>query len=271
VSAAAFRPFPSFPRSAVCRTVLVFLFAALSAFGQVHQGRQLVEASLLADTTAIVPGEPFQAGLLLKMAPGWHTYWEYSGDAGLPTTIDWKLPPGFVAGPIQWPAPEAKLEPGNIQTYAYSGRVLLITTITPPTDISGNVTLSARADWLVCEDICIPGGAEVSLALPVEKSAVPAHAALFEEFRSRLPSEQPPPYPLEWSRNGDTLRLEVRNLPVETPFALFPLPSENQTVGHPAIVFPSILEISAQGPFRGVLAVGDGPARRAWYVSEPSS
>ncbi len=271
MSAAALRPPPWFFRSAIRRALVLFLAAAIPAFGQIHQGRQLVEASLLADTTAVVPGQPFQAGLLLTMAPGWHTYWQYSGDAGLPTTIDWKLPPGFVAGPIQWPAPEAKLEPGDIQTYAYSDRVLLITEITPPTEISGNITLAAQADWLVCEDICIPGGAQVSLELPVSKNATPAHAALFEEFRSQLPSDQPPPYALEWSRNGDTLRLEVRGVPAGTPIALFPLPAENQTVGHPAMVSPSILEISARGPLRGVLSVGEGPARRAWYVSEAPS
>jgi thiol:disulfide interchange protein DsbD len=254
--------------AAVLRAFLLLAYTALSAFAQPQQERQLVEAELLADTRAIVAGQPFHAGLLLKMAPGWHTYWEYSGDAGLPTKIDWKLPPGFEAGPIEWPAPEAKLEPGGIQTYAYSDRVLLMAKITPPADVSGTVTLAAKADWLVCEDICIPGGAEVSMELPVASSATPANVALFEEFRSRLPSNQPPPYALEWSRNGDILRLEVSGAPEGEPLALFPLPSENQSVGHPVAVSPSELEISAKGPFRGVLAVGEGPSRRAWYVSD---
>jgi thiol:disulfide interchange protein DsbD len=128
-------------------TIALRLALALSFFGfavspvsaQLHGGKTLVKASLLADTTAIVPGQPFQVGLLLEMAPGWHTYWEYSGDSGLPTTIDWSLPPGFATSAIQWPVPEAKVEPGNIQVYAYSGRVLLLTTITPPSDASGNV------------------------------------------------------------------------------------------------------------------------------------
>ncbi len=41
-----------------------------AAHGQKFDGRELVEAKLLADTTAVVPGKPFTAGLLLKMAPG---------------------------------------------------------------------------------------------------------------------------------------------------------------------------------------------------------
>ena len=56
------------------------------ARAQVFKGVELVKASLLADTGAVAPGKPFTVGLRLKMAPRWHTYWENSGDAGLPTT-----------------------------------------------------------------------------------------------------------------------------------------------------------------------------------------
>jgi len=249
----------------------IFVVAVIPIRAQPNQGTPLVQAQLLADTTAIVPGQPFQAGLLLEMAEGWHTYWEYSGDAGLPTSIEWQLPPGFSAGPIEWPAPESKLEPGDIQTYAYSGRVLLLTTITPTAEMSGNITLQAKVDWLVCKETCIPGGAEVELTLPVTANALPANAALFEEFRAQLPSEKLPPYPLSWKRTANQLTLEVGEIPADTPLALFPLPAENQNVGHPEFIPPSTLRIECQGDFRGVLAVGEGSSRRAWFVSEKSS
>ena len=42
-----------------------------------------VRAELLASSGA-VPGQPFQAGLHLKLDPHWHVYWKYPGDAGLP-------------------------------------------------------------------------------------------------------------------------------------------------------------------------------------------
>jgi len=253
------------------RFLAVLLLLATTALAQPSAETQLVRAKLLADTTAIVPGQPFQVGLLLEMADGWHTYWEYSGDSGLPTTIDWELPEGFTAGPIQWPVPEAKLEPGDIQTYAYSGRVLLLTTITPGASISGNITLKAKADWLVCKETCIPGGAEVAMSLPVASNSSPANAALFEEFRAQLPSEKRPPYPLSWKRAGNQLTLEVGEIPSNSPLALFPMPAENQQVGHPEFLPPSTLRIQVAGDFRGVLAVGDGPAKRAWFVSEKSA
>ncbi len=69
--------------------------------GQTYQGKQLVKPELLADTTAVVPGKPFIVGLLLRMAPGWHTYWKFSGDAGLPTEAKWKLPAGWKISEIQ--------------------------------------------------------------------------------------------------------------------------------------------------------------------------
>src|SRR5881628_3027867 len=86
--------------------VTVFVLVAASfASGQTYHGKELVRAELLADTTAIVPGKPFAIGLLLHMAPAWHTYWRYSGDAGLPTEIKWDLPSGWKAGELQWPLP----------------------------------------------------------------------------------------------------------------------------------------------------------------------
>jgi thiol:disulfide interchange protein DsbD len=243
-------------------------FAASPVWAQLQGSKALVKASLLADTTAIIPGQPFQVGLLLEMAPGWHTYWKYSGDSGLPTTIDWSMPTGFTYGPIQWPVPEAKVEPGDIQVYAYSGRVLLITTITPPPDASGDVILRAAASWLVCEEICVPGGAELELALPVGKSAAPANVALFEEFRSLLPSNDPPPFNLIWKRTEDVLSLKVEGAPANTPLSLYPLPTKNQIVGHPAFQAPNTLTIKAASPFTGVLSAGEGPSRRAWIVSD---
>ena len=248
--------------------LFVFFLLATNLGAQTYEGRSLVKASLLADTSAIVPGREFQVGLLLEMAPGWHTYWEYSGDAGLPTHIDWELPEGFTAGPIQWPAPEAILEPGDIQTYAYSGRVLLTTSITPPSGVSGNVTLKAKASWLVCKDICVPGDASLALPLPAAATSSPANVELFEEFLALLPSREPPPFDLKWQRSGDVLQLQLAGANLPTPLALFPLPAPDQPVGHPRLIPPATLEIQTSGAFTGVLSAGEGPARRAWRVSE---
>ena len=46
-----------------------------------------VQASLVADVDAIVPGESFTLGLRFKIQPHWHTYWINPGDVGTETSI----------------------------------------------------------------------------------------------------------------------------------------------------------------------------------------
>src|SRR5437870_8062473 len=105
---------------------------------QTYEGRELVKAELLADTKAIVPGKPFTVGLLLKMVPGWHTYWKFPGDAGIPTEIKWKLPPEWKVGEIQWPIPLKLSEPGDILIYGYHDEVLLMQEIKPPATVNSS-------------------------------------------------------------------------------------------------------------------------------------
>src|SRR5438046_6386719 len=148
-------------RLAAYSIVCLSLFAlAPQGQGQTYQGKELVKAELLSDTNAVVPGKPFTVGLLLRMAPGWHTYWKFSGDAGLPTELKWKLQAGWKVGEIQWPIPLKTIDPGDIQTYGYENEVLLMQEITPPAKIdNASAALAADANWLVCSRISTPGGA----------------------------------------------------------------------------------------------------------------
>ena len=61
---------------------------------------------LWLESAAARPGDTVLAGVRLKMAPKWHTYWRNAGESGGPTEIEWQLPEGITAGPIQWPVPE---------------------------------------------------------------------------------------------------------------------------------------------------------------------
>lgn len=133
-----------------------------------------VEAELVPENTALTPGRPLTVALRLAMERGWHTYWQNPGESGLPTTLNWKMPGGLSAGPIQWPPPRA-LQVGPLTNYGYEGEVLLLTDVVAVPDfLSGRtVTLNARADWLVCKEICIPEGADLSLTLPVANAAEP--------------------------------------------------------------------------------------------------
>src|SRR5437867_10993744 len=172
-------------RFAACWMLCYLVFAiAPHAFAQTYQGKQLVKAERLADTNAIVPGKPLTVALLLRMAPGWHTYWKFSGDAGLPTEMKWKLPPGWKVGDIQWPIPLKTIDPGDIETYGYENEVLLIQGITPPSKLDdSSAKLSTEANWLVCEKICIPSTATLQLDMTVASTSQPAHTDDIARYR----------------------------------------------------------------------------------------
>src|SRR5437870_7234561 len=228
-------------RVIACAIVCLSIFAVLPlGQSQTYQGKELVKAELLADTNAVVPGKPFTVGLLLRMAPGWHTYWKFSGDAGLPTELKWKLPAGWKVGEIQWPIPLKTIDPGDIQTYGYENEVLLVQEITPPTKLgSSSVKLSADASWLVCERICIPGGATLQLELPASTASQPANTELFARYRRLLPQNWTGANvaTADWGRVGSDLRLKVtgETLARYPAVDFFPLPEQSTVVGHPRI------------------------------------
>ena len=130
-----------------------------------------VKATLVALDESIQPGQPVTLALKLEHDEHWHTYWLNPG-TGYPTTLAWTLPEGWRAGEIQWPVPKLIKDPkGNITGNGYEGTVYLPVTLTPPaglaTGAGAQVTLAAKASWLMCSDMCMPGGADVSLTLPV--------------------------------------------------------------------------------------------------------
>jgi thiol:disulfide interchange protein DsbD len=124
-----------------------------------------VEAELVAERGAPEPGKPFTVALRLQAIKGWHTYWRNPGDSGQPTSIEWQLPRGFKAGPIQWPVPE-KLPIGPLANYGYENEVLLLTDLEAPREVPQPLRLGARVKWLVCNpEQCIPESAALSLEL----------------------------------------------------------------------------------------------------------
>jgi len=156
-------------RRAVIAVVLaVSLWAPWDAPAFAQSQTHNVQADLLSSRSTIAPGERFTIVLRQRIRDGWHTYWRNPGDSGEPTRVTWRLPTGWSAGEIQWPAPVA-MRFATLMSYVYSNEVLFPIELTAPRTLrSGEtVTLHAEGDWLVCSDICIPEHATLSLALPV--------------------------------------------------------------------------------------------------------
>ena len=149
-----------------------------------------VHARLVLDHDKVRPGQKVRLGLHLTQKTGWHTYWHSPGDIGLPTDITWDVPAGSQTTPYVYPVPH-RYDVQGIISYGYDDQVLLYTDLTLPPDLpAGTVTLGAKAKWLVCEVMCIPGEAELSLPVEVVTDATPdanAFAPLFDHFTGQHP------------------------------------------------------------------------------------
>jgi thiol:disulfide interchange protein len=170
-----------------------------------------VAAELVAETQSAAPGAPLQVALREAIMPGWHTYWRNPGDAGVPTMIEWRLPPGVAAGAIDWPTPE-RIAEGPLVSYGYRGTVLLPVTLTLPADLAAgsDLAIAAHASWLVCAEICIPEEADLALTLPVRAGPAapdPRWAGDFAATRAALPA--PSPFPATASLAGDSIRIHL--------------------------------------------------------------
>ena len=190
-------------------TLLIVFFAAVSpATAQVDDGAK-VQAQLIAESGTVAPGGIVTIAFVQEIRPGWHTYWLNPGDVGQPTTLVWSLPPGWKAGPLQWPYPK-RLPVGSFMDYGYEGKVWILTHVTAPADAKpGAVTLKAAVSWLVCKEICIPEEATLTVSLTIGMPPGDAAKRLinnnatrssFDEARSLLPL--PSPWTMHYALTG---------------------------------------------------------------------
>ena len=184
-----------------------------------------VRAELLAHAPqGVQAGQTFWLGLQISHQPHWHTYWENPGDSGLPTQLNWTLPAGLQAGPIDWPLPK-KIPIGSLANYGYEGTVLLSVPVTVAAHATLPTTLpiQLKAEWLVCRQECIPQEGTFSLQLPV-RSATALHGEAFDAAHQHSPRKLPQQHQGgSWitggqalvSDDGQALQLRVHGLPMD--------------------------------------------------------
>ncbi|WP_332680783.1 protein-disulfide reductase DsbD family protein [Bosea sp. (in: a-proteobacteria)] len=263
-------------RRAALALALLIPAAALAAESTAVTSPRVV-ATLLSSRDAVAPGERFQLALVQKIAPGWHTYWQNPGDSGEPTKIDWTLPDGAKAGPIQWPAPSAlPVEP--LLNFGFEGTVVLPVEISVPAQAKPGerFTITANATWLVCEKICIPEEGVLKLDLPVEAAGIVDAAAQGRIDQALADLPKPAGFKAKLTANGaDKLALALPGLPAgASELRYFPL---SDTLIEHAAAQPSeggSLTLTRSSAFRiaeptveGVVTFREGGARRALLLS----
>ncbi|MFI4890248.1 MAG: protein-disulfide reductase DsbD family protein [Steroidobacterales bacterium] len=172
-------------------------FAAGIAHAAADKPEINVKARLVSEVRTVSPGASFWVALEFDIREGWHTYWRNPGDSGKATTLSWKLPAGFSAGPIVWTTPH-RFELPPLVNLGYSHHAMHLVRIDAPKDLPQGTTVSLRAtaNWLVCADVCIPESADVRLDLPATAGAAAidnATAAKFATARAQTPVPAPAP------------------------------------------------------------------------------
>ena len=270
------------------------LFAALillsvTAFAGAGEGVKAWMATDVDPTgTARLPVEaekPFPVTIVLDLQPGWHTYWQYPGDSGLPPKVTWHLPEGWTAGPVEFSVPHQFSEPGDMIIYGYEKQQLLRAVITPPKDLLQDQVYDLRASltWLACKELCVPGSAEVSIVVR-RPHAVDVRSGLGDRKppHGNWPLSGKPPFAFSLSgkakdshQEGNAVKLLSFTGVNGASYEFYPNPAEGTTVGHvtrissqgakgPAVVFS--IPWDGPAPFQGLLVEENGGQKKAWWI-----
>lgn len=181
-----------------------------------------LRARLIAERSWTAPGGEIDLLLVFDLKPGWHTYWRNPGDSGEPPRLDWTLPQGVRAGPVQWPYPRL-IPVGPLANYGYSGQALHLTRlrVSPDWPPGQSIPVGLKADWLVCAEHCIPESGEFAIRLATRQPASEqpqgrsedSDARLFARARAELPTAFAASASLDLSTRPLQLRLHREGLP----------------------------------------------------------
>lgn len=193
---------------------------------------------LISEQKTIAPGSEFTIALHFALEPGWHVYWVNPGDSGEPPRVEWEMPTGFTAEPLQWPAPR-RINDYQVVDYGYEDELVLLTRMRVPSRAAGNADLKANVKWAVCREVCIADRAQLSLKLPVagQSQAGPARA-LFERTRAKIPGSAPRSWRVRAAEAKDSFVLTIEGgaarLPLQPGVEPMFFPLEKQQIENAA-------------------------------------
>jgi suppressor for copper-sensitivity B len=154
--------------------------AATGWVGDNHAAARLISGAEASGSATTV-----EAGLEIRLAPGWHAYWRSPGDAGIPPSIDWAGSTNLSHAEIAWPAPKRwSLE--GFETAGYEDHVVLPITFTPAKPGEA-LAVHAKVDYAACANICVPYSANFEMFLPAGPASPASEAGLIAAARARVP------------------------------------------------------------------------------------
>lgn len=259
------------------------LFASAGASAAAVQAEH-VSVELISESNVLVPGKRAWLGLHLRHDPHWHSYWINPGDSGLPTRLKWKLPDGYTADSIVWPAP-SRFEVSGLYNFGYADEVVLPVAIHVPESATPGetVALSLEASWLVCREECITGKANLDIELAVSATEQASNASAAKLF---LAARKATPVAAGWTGkarlDGDQIeiRLHGTELPQVEGLDVFAVerrvlgnaPAEVRREGESLVIIARKNDYYDEAPARLDLVLTSGMTNghvSAWQVGVP--
>ncbi|MEA2935388.1 MAG: hypothetical protein QOD74_2034 [Variibacter sp.] len=140
-----------------------------------YSSARLIDGGLAKPAAA----NAWRAGLEIRLATGWKTYWRYPGDSGVPLRIDFSASENVRSVDVLWPAP-MRFEDGGGTSIGYAQDVVLPLRI-EAREHGQAVHLRLNVDYAVCEKLCVP--VDASLELRLDPKASPSTALEMSEAR----------------------------------------------------------------------------------------
>lgn len=144
--------------------VSVFCSAALWA-GEVTgwQGNDKSQLRLIAGPAVWQGKQQLFAGIEIRLAPKWKTYWRTPGDTGIPPDFDWSGSENLEKAEVLYPVPVRFTDPTGT-SIGYVAGVTLPVRVTAK-DPAKPVTLKLNANYAICYDLCVPVEAKQKLTI----------------------------------------------------------------------------------------------------------
>jgi thiol:disulfide interchange protein DsbD len=199
----------------LCLTFTLLLAPSAWAGKDFSSWRKYTEGRLISESASVAPGTTATVGLHVTLAEHWHTYWVNPGDSGAALSLVFKNSPGVKVKAVHMPVPERFLA-STLISLAYSKEVVFPMEIEVSKDLAPGsaITIQADAEWLVCDEVCIPAIDTLRLDLPVtpiEEVRPSEHLGLMQKFLARIPvvAAQFP----HFKSNGEEVSLTLEGWP----------------------------------------------------------
>jgi DsbC/DsbD-like thiol-disulfide interchange protein len=144
--------------------------------GDAQSAARLLAGSAEAD------GATHRAGVEIRLAPGWKTYWRYPGDSGVPPHFDFAGSDNIKNVTVFWPAPQ-RIAGAEDVTIGYKNGVTFPLRV-EAADPQKPVTLRLKLDYAICDKLCVPADAQTELKLSGQAHA---HSPSLAAAEARVP------------------------------------------------------------------------------------